>query len=562
MAAVIDRTQRAAAFPVTAPVGGLNAVSPLAAMPPGDASVMVNMFPYGDRVDTRPGFVTLATASVIGKTGTSEGFVRLLMHVGGGLETAFGAYYYFEDVAGTGRSRLKIYSIDSAGTLTSSRNVVTLGSTDSLTCVGEWTQFTSAAGTTYMVLMTTIQTIAPAYTCTPQAYDGSSWSAPAITGLPEIAQGTHSHRNRLWFYGCDSVTGTPKPLSAFYLPIGAIAGAVTEFNLGAFANKGGTIVSMRTWSLDNGDGGTDDMAVFVTDQGQILIYQGTDPASASTWRLVGVFNVGKLGGWCSSYRIGGPFSIGNFVRDAYAMKYGNDVVVITQDGPTSVQRVYSGAKEIGEYTLSAKISPLFPSLARGFKSIPYFIGWKMTYAPALQHFIVCIPTGYTSGSGVISINLTLYVMNSSTGAWTTYSALNVTDTIIVNGAVYAISNTRSDLNLTVSKFDGTAVSDAGATITFECRQAYNYLQSPDNKLVPMVQPVVGATGAYTLTINLDTDFVAGTIASYTSYTGATQAWLSGNSYGKAHAIHFQGQTSVGVVSWYATNLAVRRGGLV
>jgi hypothetical protein len=51
----LDRGQRAVTKVVPAPVGGLNARDALAAMPETDASVMVNFFPFADRVESRTG---------------------------------------------------------------------------------------------------------------------------------------------------------------------------------------------------------------------------------------------------------------------------------------------------------------------------------------------------------------------------------------------------------------------------------------------------------------------------------------------------------------------------
>jgi hypothetical protein len=54
--------------------------------------------------------------------------------------------------------------------------------------------------------------------------------------------------------------------------------------------------------------------VFVTDQGEVMVYRGTDPSSASTWALIGIWIVGApIGNRC-------------------LMKYGGDLLVLTLDG--------------------------------------------------------------------------------------------------------------------------------------------------------------------------------------------------------------------------------------
>lgn len=557
----VDRQAKSAPYPVVAPVKGLNAREALAAMAPDYASTLTNMFPYADRVETRPGTVTLSTASSITMSGTDEGFRRLMLYVGGGTETPFGAFFYYEDVAGTARARVRIYSIAANGSLTTSREIVTLASTDGIIALGEWCLFTSAAGVTYLVQMATLNNAAlTVFTNTPQAYDGTSWTTPAITGLPEVTMGVHSSRNRLWFYNGHALTVVEKPLSAYYLPTGAIAGAATEFNLGPFANKGGRLVSIRTWTQDNGEGGTDDMTVFVTDQGQALVYGGTDPSSASTWSLVGVFDVGKLASWRATYISG--VVLGFVTHDAFAMKFGSDVLLLTQDGVTSLRRIVSGSINPDEYQISSTIRPLLASASYNWVQAVNnnLASWRANYLPLLEHLFIIVPTGVaTSGTGKIGWQSEMYVMNTATGAWCRYDSMYAIDAITTRNSLYYTDGGRN-----ISKFDGTATADAGSAITFECRQAYNYMDSPVNKLVPLMQPMLKTTGNYSLTVEADADFTIGVISAYTSYTGTgnQQPWISANKYGRAFAAHLKGQTSVGVVSWYATNWLVRNAGLV
>jgi hypothetical protein len=53
-----------------------------------------------------------------------------------------------------------------------------------------------------------------------------------------------------------------------------------------------------TWTVDGGDG-PDDRAVFVTSEGEVIVYQGTNPSSATTWAKIGSYYIGKpLGRRC------------------------------------------------------------------------------------------------------------------------------------------------------------------------------------------------------------------------------------------------------------------------
>lgn len=564
MDGIIPRGRKVQTKVIPAPTGGLNAIDELAGMPETDASVMTNLFPLGDRCASRTGFTNPWVASAISTAGTFEGFRRVMKHVGGGTETAFGAYSYFETVAAAARVRLRIYRLDPANTLTTVREITTVGSTDSLEALGEWTMFTSLAGTTYMLLMITIIVVPGVRVLTPTAFDGSAWSTPAITGLPEITLGVSSHRNRLWFYNC-KVVGTPgKELSAFYLPIGAISGAVTEFSLGPYATKGGRIVAMRTWSLDGGTGGTDDLAVFLTDQGQALVYAGTDPSSSSTWTQVGVFDVGKVASWFSDYYTASPSDPAAFItHDNFAMKYGPDVLMATQNGVTSMNRVLRPQIE-GDYTISRKIRPLLTDAAQTWSALSQSAqaAWQMTYMPSLRQLIVSVPTAIatdTSGStSFLKVSCTLYVMNTETGAWCKFTGINAADSVVLGNRMYFIDGSRKVF--VYGDPAETGDGDSTGTITWECRQAYSYFDFADNKQVTLMQPMLsitqsGGTNSMSIAIDADVDFNARTLSTFKSYTQAAvlQPQVSPSAFGAAVAAHLSGfQQVTGTTNWYAT----------
>lgn len=123
-----------------------------------------------------------------------------------------------------------------------------------------------------------------------QRFDGSTWqaindtSSPAITG---VATADLSHvwtsGSRVWFIEKDS-------LRAWYLPADSIAGAASDFSLAGIFADGGKLLFGARWSLDAGDG-LDDVNVFFSDQGEVAVYQGTDPGDAANWQKVGLYRM-------------------------------------------------------------------------------------------------------------------------------------------------------------------------------------------------------------------------------------------------------------------------------
>jgi hypothetical protein len=96
--------------------------------------------------------------------------------------------------------------------------------------------------------------------------------------------------------------------SAWYLPVESIGGALTEFSLGSVFRKGGNLLFGAAWSLDSG-AGLDDVCIFVSTQGEIAVYEGSDPSNASTWGLVGVYDIAPPVDKHGHFKAGGDLAI-------------------------------------------------------------------------------------------------------------------------------------------------------------------------------------------------------------------------------------------------------------
>lgn len=555
-----QRTAISQALP--APVGGLNARDALAAMPPTDASVMLNWFPHQDRVVSRAGYSALATSSDVGSA--KQGFRRVAAYG----STLFAALWFDEDVASTNYERVIIYSVDlSTGALTNVREIIAMGtaSTNRIYAIGEPVLFVAASGTKYLIWPMVTITALSAISTTFHAYDGSSWSSLSITGGPTTLNRSHVHRNRLWFFLAQGPT-----LKAYYLPPGSASGALTTFDVSPYASKGGCLLAMRTWTRDNGEGGSDDLLAFITSEGQAIVYQGTDPSSASTWGLVGVYELGRISSMGRTIFGVATDPYGLNVRDSFAFKYGADVLVNTERGITSLGRTVS--QEQTDYGISDKIRALLATEANVWSgnrtTAEELANTPVAHAqfsvlPSLNQLIFNVPQSYSSaGSPSVTTWVSVqYVMNTQTGAWTKWSGMSMIDSVMLDGVLYFI-----DGSMKVYKYDGTAASDNGTAITFEARQAYNYLGSPDNKLFTLLRPNLRSTGNFSVTARGDVDFNGETISTYTSYTVASEQnvapWTSPSRYGRAIAPHIKGQTSAGVVSWYSTDVVGVPGGVL
>lgn len=134
--------------------------------------------------------------------------------------------------------------------------------------------------------------------------DGVVSSASAIT-ISGVSTRNLSHawvyQNRLFFIEKNT-------LRAWYLPTASIGGTALDLSLAGVFQKGGSLLFGATWALDSGSG-LDDKCVFVSTEGEVAIYSGSDPSNASSWSLQGRYDIGKPIGKRAVMRAGGDLLI-------------------------------------------------------------------------------------------------------------------------------------------------------------------------------------------------------------------------------------------------------------
>lgn len=94
---------------------------------------------------------------------------------------------------------------------------------------------------------------------------------------PRIIAGTMS-KEFLWFVEKNT-------LKAWYSKeAGNIAGELAVFDLAQISKLGGELKAIINWTVDGGQG-IDDYTVFLTSEGEALVYSGINPNSATGWEL-------------------------------------------------------------------------------------------------------------------------------------------------------------------------------------------------------------------------------------------------------------------------------------
>ncbi len=192
---------------------------------------------------------------------------------------------------------------------------------------------------------------------------------PGITGpITANVRFIVVHKQRIWLVEENAA-------SAWYLPVGALAGAATEFFFGSKFPHGGSVSGLFNWSVDGG-AGVDDFLVAVSRAGDVLPYQGEDPSSASTWSLRGTYFIGEVPK--------GPF---------FGSQHGGELYLLSVHGLTGMGKLLRGVdSSIGVGTGSEISTDNVASLLRDKMSTTLNLhGWAVRLLPEEGGLLVSVP---------------------------------------------------------------------------------------------------------------------------------------------------------------------------
>jgi hypothetical protein len=440
-----------------APIGGWNAQAALAKMPITDAVILDNWIPQPGYIQMRRGFAQQAAVSDVVET--------LIIYRGesSGADQIFAAADEFiYDVTIQGASPVEVGSA-----FTSAR--------------WQYINFANDAGA-FLIAVNGADT--------PIKYDGTTWGTTAFTGTsgsitldPTDLVDIMAHKRRLFMIE----NGT---MRVWYAATNAIAGACNLLDLGPIFQMGGALECCATWSLDGGQG-ADDFAVFMTNQGEVAVYQGTNPDEATEWALIGVFSVGLPLGRRALF------------------KYGSDLMAVTTDGivPLSQALKLDRAQE-NLVAVTSKIQNAFAVSTQAYGSN---FGWQGMLYPKGSLAIINIPTAQDSAA-------VQYVQNVLTGSWCRFTGLNAVCWGIANDAPYF--GTADGVYL----WD-TGAADNGNPITADSLSAFNAFGQPGlNKKFSMIRPIVRAPNAVRPALEMLTDFKLRIPTSVPTVVGAQEAY--------------------------------------
>lgn len=292
-----------------------------------------------------------------------------------------------------------------------------------------------------------------------------------FNGITGVATNTlnyvWTYKNRLFFIQENS-------MDAYYAGLDSIGGTLTRFPMGGIFPLGGSLLFGASWSLDSsGAGGLSAQCIFVTTEGEVAVYQGSDPSSAQDWSLVGVYRIGKPLGPEAWFRAGG------------------DVIIATDIGlvPLS-QAIVRDTAALSPASVSYPIEQAWNEAVMERQTQP----WQCIIWPERQMVVVALPT-------VIGEIPEMFAANARTGAWCNF--LNW------DGACLGIFQGRmffgSDDGRVIEAYQTGA--DQGIPYTGVYVPLFTDVDQPANiKITRMAHPVMRATQPADVTVTMMFDY--------------------------------------------------------
>lgn len=491
-------SQTAQPVVVPAPIGGLNGRDSLSTMSPLDAVVMDNIVPGTSKCETRDG-------STLSGTVGPAAVETLLVYKGGASEKMLGCSggTIFEATLGTvlqsGRAGNQIVS----------------------------TMF-SNAGAQFL--------IGTSGSDVPFSYNGAVVANLVMTGVtgtgPTALSAVFAFKGRLYWLQSGM-------LGFYYLAVGAIQGAMSYFDLAQVAARGGSVTNIASFSTDGENGSSpQDYIVFITTQGEYIVYAGFDPSAAASFELVG------------RYYAAPPIG-----RRA-TVNYGSDLYVITDDGLLPFSAIRSpGRHEARDTALTSKLGDVLRDY-----SIPYgaAAGWSAIEYPGAGWLLLNFPTGVA-----LDAHRYQYVMNTKTGMWCRFVGWDALCFAVFNRKLYYGLNSGQ-----ISEANNGADDNGpdGIAIVATAQQAWNGFEDgrgmgSANKHFHFATLLVGVVNAPLLSASLSVNYDVEMPVYFGSLDGTDdtkKCILPFSTYGEVASLTVTVSLTGSSFSWYSTKYLLTR----
>lgn len=449
---------------IPAPTGGLNYRDPISAMSPQDALVLSNMIPRQQGVELRKGWQAYANAVTV--AGVAQTVDSLFGY------TAPNSANNKVFMAANGN----IYDVTAGGAPVLA--VAATGSTND-----DWwtTQFSTAAGT-YLLA------VSPGAGYWTYDTTGGWVNRTALTvGLSTSVRTVAVWKQRIWF----TVEGDSR---VYYMRnVNDIQGHADPFPMGSVLRNGGYVSALFNWTIDAGFS-VDDFLVAVGTEGDVAVWEGTDPSSTTTFQIKGVWYVGPVP----------KFGM-------YFTPFGGDVMIVSELGLVPMSRLITGqySQDVQAGGPASKIQSVFAPLVRKLLGQRYF---NVFVVPSSEVLVVKLP----NDAGTFR----QFAMNVTTGAWCEFVGMPMRCGTVIGGQLYFGTDDGLTCKGLFGDRDGVDTVGAGGNyVEGDVQTSFSHFGTPaQNKKFSMVRPIFIALSAPAVKLAINTQFQLSSVGGSPFYT--------------------------------------------
>jgi hypothetical protein len=504
----VNRAVKSKDITIPAPIMGLNKEDPVSAMNPLYAVRMDNYIPMDNYVELRPGY-------------------SMYYQFESGKIKTLSSYHY--------PSHNKFFAVVNGKIwdVTSATNVTDMN----VTLTNDYCQTVQYKN--YLYFMNGNDTPKAFYVDNNGDEHIGDWGFTSTNlNASKIIAGTVS-KEFLWFIEENTLT-------VWYSSVaGSISGTLSSFDLSQIAKYGGKLLAIANWTIDGGTG-IDDYTAFITSEGEVLVYAGTNPSEATAWELKGSYKIAKpIGYRCT-------------------MQYQGDIVIITQDGYFPMGKALATANAGDSLVaFSSKIRGLVIERTSQNKNRQ---GWQG---------IIYTKKGYAIFNVPVAEQFEQHVININSGAWCRFVGIRAFCWCLFDDNLYFAADDG------VYRFDN-AHSDNGVAIDGVVEQAFNDLGTPNVKKIQLLNPRTKSTAPFELSCYVDMDYrkrnltyinniglTAGSLWDVspwdTSYWAVDSAddvnsqWIMCSGAGFKASVVFKTKTRGILVDWFDTGIRYEQG---
>lgn len=364
------------AVPMELPIGGMDLNQPIANMNPANSPWLLNVDCENQKIRSRPGAVihtvvaSTTTIRALGVYGSGKGSDSLFAYC-----HQSGSNHLIYDVSTATESLVETCDDDDSGDeypANFNGRLAFVTPLDSTQCARVW--------------------------------DGSTWNDWGFTysGSEVCGYTVINYRSRVYIFNGQK---------CYYGSVSAVSGATSEVDFADILDYPGAISWAAIFPFSTGNI-NDTYLAFGTESGEILIYSGSYPGSA-TWSLVQKFKVDTGLGLNT------------------ALRFKNDVWILTRTGVVSLRSLLTyGVSEPAEYSPSYPINDYITKLAANYTSALWGGNEKqgsICYWPEKNRIYILLPGAILESGSYSSAQQTICSYNTLTGAWSIWHLSNLSD---------------------------------------------------------------------------------------------------------------------------------------